>query len=100
MMRANVHDCTREYAAIMDDADALASLGFAIRMNNLKIGSSQLVVQIVSQALLICGMAGYRNEGPYSLGRQLRDSFGAMLMINNDRIAGANASMLLVHKGE
>ena len=100
MMRANVHDCTREYAAIMDDADALASLGFAIRMNNLKIGSSQLVVQIVSQALLICGMAGYRNEGPYSLGRHLRDSFGAMLMINNDRIAGANASMLLVHKGE
>jgi acyl-CoA dehydrogenase len=100
MMRANVHDCTREYAAIMDDADALASLGFAIRMNNLKIGSSQLVVQIVSQALLICGMAGYRNEGPYSLGRHLRDSFGALLMINNDRIAGANASMLLVHKGE
>lgn len=100
MMRANVHDCTREYERMMDDTDALSSLGFVIRMNNLKVASSQLVVQIVSQALLICGMAGYRNEGPYSLGRQLRDAYGAMLMINNDRIAGANASMLLVHKGE
>ena len=96
MMRANVHDCTREYAAIMDDADALASLGFAIRDEQPEDRASQLVVQIVSQALLICGMAGYRNEGPYSLGRQLRDSFGAMLMINNDRILAPNASMLLV----
>ncbi len=100
MMRANVHDTTREYERVMDDADALASLGFSIRMNNLKVGSSQLVVRIVSEALLICGMAGYKTEGPYSMGRHLRDAYGTMVMINNDRIYGANASMLLVHKGE
>lgn len=100
MMHANVHDTTREYERVMDDADALASMGFSIRMNNLKVGSSQLVVRIVSEALLICGMAGYKNEGPYSMGRHLRDAYGTMVMINNDRIYGANASMLLVHKGE
>ena len=34
------------------------------------------------------------------MGRHLRDAYGTMVMINNDRIYGANASMLLVHKGE
>lgn len=99
-MRTNIHDSTREYERIMDDPEALAGIGFTIRMNNLKITSSTLVVQIVGQALLICGMSGYRMDSPYSLGRQLRDAYGAALMINNDRIAGANASLLLVHKDD
>jgi acyl-CoA dehydrogenase len=50
--------------------------------------------------MLICGMAGYKNDSPYSLGRHLRDAYGAALMINNDRIYGANASLLLVHKDD
>ena len=99
-MRANVQDCTREYERLMDDPDALSSIGFTIRMNNLKLAASKLVIDIVSQAMLICGMAGYKNDSPYTLGRHLRDAYGAALMINNDRIYGANASMLLVHKDD
>jgi acyl-CoA dehydrogenase len=99
-MRANVNDTVREYEQVMHDPDALSSIGVTLRMNNLKLSSSKLVIDIVSQAMLICGMAGYKNDSPYSLGRHLRDAYGAALMINNDRIYGANASLLLVHKDD
>src|SRR5262249_49795658 len=39
-MRAGVHDAVRAYQAIYDNADALSSIGFALRMNNLKVQSS------------------------------------------------------------
>lgn len=97
-MRANIERAIQEYERRKDDPDALGGLGFVLQMNNLKIASSNAVVHIVGQALLICGMAGYKADSPYALGRHLRDSYGAMLMINNDRIAASNAAMLLVHK--
>ena len=62
--------------------------------------SDELVVEVVSRALTICGIAGYLEDSPLSLGRRLRDAHGAALMVNNDRILGANAQMLLIHKGE
>lgn len=99
-MRANVEEATQEYESSMDDPDALTALRFAIRMNNLKMASSAAVVDIVGQSMLICGMAGYKTESPYSVSRHLRDAYGAMLMINNDRIAAASASMLLVSKDD
>lgn len=83
-----------------DDPDRLSSLGFAIAMNSLKVSSSTLVVDIVRQCMVICGLASYRMETPYSLGRHLRDAMGASLMVNNDRITANNAQMLLVHRGE
>ena len=98
--RANVNEAVAAFEAAQGDPDALSSMGLALRWNNLKVQSSQLVLQIVQQALLICGIAGYKNDSKFSLTRQLRDAYGAMLMINNDRILGANASMLLIHKGE
>jgi acyl-CoA dehydrogenase len=81
-----------------DDPDALSSMSFAISMNSLKVSASELVVDIVGRAMQICGMAGYREDSPYSLGRLLRDAYGAALMVNNDRILGNNAQMLLVAK--
>ena len=79
--------------------DAFRSFGFSIRVNNLKLSSSQLVVDIVGRAMLICGIAGYRNDSKFSLGRHLRDAYGAALMVNNDRILGHNATMLLALQG-
>jgi acyl-CoA dehydrogenase len=99
-MRAAVNDATREYERVMDDPDALSTMSFTIKMNNLKLSCSNLIIDIVSQALLICGMSGYKIDSTYSLGRHLRDAYGAALMINNDRIYGANASMLLVAKDD
>ncbi len=80
--------------------DTLSSIGFALRVNQLKVSASELAVEIVSHALSICGIAGYRNDGPQSIGRHLRDIYSSILMIGNDRLHATNAALLLVHKGD
>jgi acyl-CoA dehydrogenase len=95
-----VRGAVARFEEIEDDPDRLSALGFAIAMNSLKVSASNLVVDIVRQCMVICGLASYRMDTPYSLGRHLRDSMGASLMVNNDRIMGNNAQMLLVHRGE
>jgi len=97
-MRAGVTDAANTFDAIFDDRDALSSMGFALRMNGLKVQSATLAVQIVSQALSICGIAGYKTDTKYSVERHLRDAYSAGIQINNDRVLGASASMLLVHR--
>lgn len=99
-MRHNVGSLAREYQELLVDGEpeSFSDFGFSIRTNNLKISCSQVVVDIVSRALLICGIAGYRNDSSYSLSRHLRDAYGAALMVNNDRITKLNATMLMVHK--
>jgi acyl-CoA dehydrogenase len=103
-MRALVRDATSEYEGLMDGPtdgdDPLATMGFALRINNLKVSASQLVVQVVGHALALCGVAAYRLDSRFSLGRQLRDAYSAALMIGNDRIYATNASLLLVHKDD
>jgi acyl-CoA dehydrogenase len=88
------------YQAALNDGETLDNLGFAIEMNALKTSSSTLVLDVVNRAMLICGIAGYREDSPYFLGRLLRDAHGAALMLNNDRILGVTARMLLIHKGD
>jgi acyl-CoA dehydrogenase len=97
-MEALVRGAARTYDEVCDDLETLAGMGFAIAMNGLKVSSSTLVVEIVGRALAICGIAGYREDSPYSLGRLLRDAYGAAIMVNNDRILANNAQMLTVHK--
>jgi acyl-CoA dehydrogenase len=97
-MEALVHGAARTFDEVYDDHETLSGMGFAIAMNGLKVSSSTLVVEIVGKALTICGIAGYREDSPYSLGRLLRDAYGAAIMVNNDRIIANNAQMLLVHK--
>ncbi len=42
-----------------------------------------------------CGLAGYRNDGDFAIGRYLRDILSSPIMINNDRIlANAEAAVL------
>jgi len=96
-MRNNVTTAVSEYQRLLAaaDAEAFSHFGFAIRTNNLKLASSQLIVDIVGRAMLICGINGYRNDSKFALGRHLRDAYGAALMVNNDRIASHNATMLL-----
>ncbi|HMK64094.1 MAG TPA: acyl-CoA dehydrogenase family protein [Acidimicrobiales bacterium] len=97
-MQALVASATRRYESVLDDPVALSGMGFAIEMNSLKVGTSTLVVDIVNRAMVVCGIAGYRQDSPYSLGRLVRDAHGAAVMVNNDRILANNAQMLLVHK--
>src|SRR5476649_2393558 len=99
-MRHNVATLTREYHELLvaGKPEAFSNFGFSIRTNNLKLSSSQLIIDIVGKAMLICGISGYRNDSKYSLTRNLRDAYGAALMVNNDRIMKLNATMLMVHK--
>lgn len=101
LMQDQVESVAGEYDALIRarDRERLASLSFALRINNLKLSASRLGVEIVTAALGICGIQGYRNDSPFSLGRHLRDALSASLMINNDRLHETNASLLLVHKG-
>jgi acyl-CoA dehydrogenase len=103
VMRTNTHSVAAECDALLKSPEgnqAMLGIGFALKMNNLKVSSSELVAEIVHKALSICGIAAYKNDTPFSMGRALRDSLSAALMIGNDRILAKNASMLLVYKDE
>jgi len=99
-MAATVHGGLADFERQQDDPEALAGLGFAIRMNNLKTSAASMAPEIVARALGVCGISGYRNDSPYAVGRHLRDAHGAALMISNDRVLSANAAMLLIHKSD
>ncbi|WP_313195640.1 acyl-CoA dehydrogenase family protein [Shinella zoogloeoides] len=98
LVKASTVAGLREYEAAKADADRLSSVGFAVAMNNVKIAASETILAIVNQAMLICGIMGYKNGTPFSLGRHLRDAHSAQLMISNDRILGNTSNLLLVHK--
>jgi len=75
-----------------------ASLSLASDMNTLKLSISSTALQVVQETLMICGMAGYKNNTDYSVGRHLRDLFSAPLMISNDRIQLNTANLLLAQR--
>jgi acyl-CoA dehydrogenase len=99
-IRSNVQSGLASYEQALKDPDRLSSMGFAVAMNNVKITASEMILPVIHQALRICGIMGYKNGTPFSLGRHLRDAHSAELMISNDRILGNTATMLLVHKQE
>ncbi len=76
----------------------LLGIGWALKLNNLKVDVSESAVQIVHQALQIIGIPGYKNDSPVSVGRHYRDVLSAPLMISNERIVAKSASLLLVFK--
>ncbi len=98
--RALVSETTREYSVLLesDNRFELSSIAYAVRVNNLKMAASEAVVDICGGALRVCGFAGYKNGGPYSVGRHLRDAHSAALMIANDRLVATNAALLLMHR--
>jgi acyl-CoA dehydrogenase len=103
-MRTSIHDCLREYEELILDPEAatgrLTSISYALKMNNLKIDGSMAMPQIVSKALMICGILGYKNDNKFSMGRHIRDAQSAMVMVGNDRILATNANLLLVLKDD
>ncbi|HTJ46328.1 MAG TPA: acyl-CoA dehydrogenase family protein [Kofleriaceae bacterium] len=102
-MRNNVAGQASEFDAIMSrpgGMDELLTMGWALKMNNIKVGSSEMAPKIVHDALQIVGIGGYKNDGKFTVGRNYRDSLSAALMISNERIFAKTASMLLVYKDE
>ena len=73
-------------------------MGWALKMNHLKMQASEAAPRIVHQALQVIGVMGYKNDSEFSVGRHYRDTLSAALMISNERLAVKAASMLLVLK--
>ena len=80
------------------DTEAVDTFAFSSRMDNLKLTSTTLVLDIVQRAMLICGLPGFANRSPVSMARILRDAAAAPLMVNNDRALQAAAELLLIRK--
>ena len=65
-------------------------------MSLLKVNASETAHVTVMSAFQACGLAGYRNDGEFAMGRYLRDILSAPIMISNDRIlANAQLSTLI-----
>jgi acyl-CoA dehydrogenase len=80
--------------------EELLTIGWALKMNNVKVAVSEMAPRIVHDALQIIGIGAYKNDSKVSVGRHYRDTLSAALMISNDRIYSKTASMLLVYKDE
>jgi acyl-CoA dehydrogenase len=100
LMRSNVVAAARHYEAALVAPERLTAMAFAVAMNNVKIGTAQMAVQVVNHAMLICGISGYRNDSEYSVCRHLRDAHSAALMVSNDRILANTANLLLALKDD
>jgi acyl-CoA dehydrogenase len=84
-----------EEAIATEEFETLALLA---ALRNLKIATSRGGVDIVRDALEICGIAGYRRDTPFTLDRHLRDVHGGLVMVSNDRYLHANAQVLIARK--
>ncbi len=100
LLRAEVSSGLRDFtdASADDDREALSTMATILRFNNLKIAASEQAPRICQGALGVCGIVGYKNDTPFSVGRHLRDSMSASLMVANERIHQTNATLLLIAK--
>jgi acyl-CoA dehydrogenase len=95
-LQATVKYALRMFESIANSEKEYDSIDFQNSLNLLKVQASEMATAIVIGSLQACGLAGYRNDGEFSISRQLRDVMSAPVMINNERILvnTAPASML------
>jgi acyl-CoA dehydrogenase len=95
-LRGAVQSALRKFEQHSADPQSLSALDVQIALNFLKVEASELAVAIVLSATRACGLAGYRNDGEFAMGRYVRDVLSAPIMINNDRIlADAQTAVLM-----
>ena len=95
-LRAIITANLDNYAAHEHDERVLSSIDFQSSINLLKVEASELAVETVMSAMRACGLAGYRNDGDFSVGRLLRDVLSSPIMINNDRFLSNIATTSLM----
>ncbi|MEI2702861.1 MAG: acyl-CoA dehydrogenase family protein [Baekduia sp.] len=99
LMRAEVRQAHDQYVEAAENyPESLSTVATALRINMVKITAADAVARICQGALGVCGIMGYKNDTPFSVGRHIRDSLSASLMVTNDRIHRTNAQLLLVAK--
>ncbi len=100
LLRAEVYSALSEFVESADEPgrERLSTMASALRFNNLKIAASEQAPRVCQGALGVCGIMGFKNDTPFSVGRHLRDTMSACLMVANERIHQTNASLLLIAK--
>ncbi|MEA2126925.1 MAG: acyl-CoA dehydrogenase [Solirubrobacteraceae bacterium] len=98
LLRAEVCQGLTDYVGHMDDREWLSTLQAVLRFNNLKLAASEQAPRVCQGAMGVSGIVGYKNDTPFAVGRHLRDSMSACLMIANERIHQTNAGLLLIAK--
>jgi acyl-CoA dehydrogenase len=100
LLRAEVASGLHEFtvASAEPDRERLSTMAAALRFNNLKIAASEQAPRVCQGALGVCGIMGFKNDTPFSVGRHLRDTMSACLMVANERIHETNARLLLIAK--
>ncbi|MBB5076456.1 acyl-CoA dehydrogenase family protein [Nonomuraea endophytica] len=94
-LEAQLDAAARDTQDVMTGA-AEPTVAFTLRVNALKLATSQVAVDVALAAMRACGMAGYSEDGPYSVARILRDLLSAPLMINNERLVAISSQLALV----
>lgn len=84
--RALIAAALDRYEALAQTPAALDALDFQTTITMLKVDVSELALAAANSAMRANGLAGYRQDGDFSVGRQLRDLLSAPIMIHNDRI--------------
>ena len=67
-LRAMIATNLDTFATHEFDERALTSLDFQSSITLLKVEASELAVETVMRAMRACGLAGYRNDGEFSIG--------------------------------
>ena len=97
-LRSLVAGVLQRFELAAADPVVLESVDFQTGMNLCKVNASEIAVATVMSAMQACGLAGYRNDGDFSIGRHLRDILSSPIMISNDRIL-ANLAMASLLSG-
>jgi acyl-CoA dehydrogenase len=98
LLRAEVRTGLEAVLAAEDDREQLLTMAAALHINNLKLAASEQAPKVCQGALGVCGIAGFKNDTPYSVGRHLRDTLSAPLMVANERLRQTNARLMLIAK--
>lgn len=100
LLRAEVSSALTQYTAelAVNDGESLQTMASALRYNNLKIAASEQAPRVCQGALGVGGIMAFKNDTPFSVGRHLRDTMSACLMVANERIHQTNARLLLIAK--
>lgn len=100
MLRAEVECALAEFIALSEEPDRqrLTTMASVLRFNNLKLAASEQAPRICSAVLEVIGIAAYKNDSPFGVGRQLRDALSARLMVANERIHSLDAGLLMIAK--
>lgn len=100
MLRAEVECALADFLArdATADREGLSTLASVLRFNNLKLAASEQAPRICQAVLEVIGIAAYKNDSPFGVGRQLRDALSARLMVANERIHSVDAGLLMIAK--